>query len=289
MDVIDRSTAMIFQNSNRQVDFMVQLVASGNWSLAGFYGDEGLRNKPDLAQALHTLFFSMGAHRVYAPTPVEFNAKLINPETFTTCMRLVGLGGSVLMLRNKSAPADGTMLRYIGDAGAFSAAGCPMIVAAYKKELLFAHAGRDCLLDRVRIATRDEKFGRPYGSVVRSIVETLRNESFEADRFDLSRVRVWVYGSIRPEDFRDSLSDPKYAEYNNKAYYYVLHRFGPECVEIKDHAVQLNLPVLIQKQFESQGVPGQNINITQAYLPKSYPTTRSGSTDRYAICVVRTS
>ena len=286
--IINPSTIIVSESDGAGVDFTVQLITSGDLSLAGFYGKEGLSKKPDLAQALFVHFFSMGAQRVYAPTPVEFNGKVISPKAFTTQMMLSGLGGSVEMLRIKEYPADGTLLRSIGDAGTFSGAGCPMAVATYKRHMVFAHAGRDCLLDRVRVDSFDEQQGRRFPSVVTSIVEALKEESRESEDFNPGKVRAWVYGSIRPEDFTHPLNDPKYDIYNGKMYGYVKRRFGPECVGIKDNAVQLDLPVLIRRQFMGLGVPEDRVSLTHAYLPSHFPTTRGGN-GKYLAVALRTS
>jgi len=285
---INHSTFIAYEGNGQGVDFTVQLLASGDWSLAGFYGEEGLNKKADLAQALFVSLFSMGAKRVYAPTPVEFNGKVITPKAFTTSMTLNGLGGSVQMLRNEEYPADGTLLRNIGDAGAFSGGGCPMIVATYKKHMVFAHAGRDCLLDRVRIDSFDKQEGRRYGSVVTSTMEALKEESFESD-FDPRKVHAWVYGSIRAEDFTHALDDVKYGAYNGKMYDYVRERFGPECVAVRDNLMQMDLPILIQRQFMKLGVPEERVSLTHAYLPEHFPTTRSDSKTRYLAVALRTS
>lgn len=286
--VIQRPTAGMVFGRGGTVDFTVQLLAERNWSLAGFYGAEGLRDKPELARDLRELFLVAGAQRVYAPTPVEFNAKILKPEVFTTVMRL-DEANRILMLRNKERPADGTFLRYMGDAGVFSAGGCPTIVATYKREMVFAHAGQDCLLDRARVDSLGEKRSRPNESVVDSIMDALKEESFEFERFNPADVHVWVYGSIRPEDFGHSLLDPKYGQYNGKLYAYVHNRFSSESVCIRRCEVQLDLPVIIQKQFMERGVRGTQINLTDAYLPSNFPTTRNGLSSRYVALVVRTS
>ena len=287
--MIKPSSVTVCESSGGGVDFTVKLITSDDWSLAGFYGEEGLKKKSDLARALFWVFYSMDAERVYAPTPIEFNGKVVKPEIFTTSMTLRGrASGTVEMLRNKEVPADGTILRNVGDAFAISASGCPTGVATYKQHQVVFHAGRDCLLDRVRVDSFDEQEGRPYGSVVTSVMETLKEESREFGGFDPRKVRAWVYGSIRPEDFTHPLNNAKYGTHNGKMYGYVQNRFGPGCVSIKNNDVHLDLPVLIQRQFMQLGVPGEGVNLKHAYLPEHFPTTRTNS-QRYLVVAVRNS
>jgi hypothetical protein len=91
-----------------------------------------------LVNDLNAAFRALGVTRALAPNPVEFNATIIHPIHLVRQLSV----GATTMHRNQGVPADGTFLAKPHDAGIFSAGGCGVIVAAYRGDLIFAHAGR---------------------------------------------------------------------------------------------------------------------------------------------------
>ena len=227
------------------------------------------------------------ASRVYAPSPTQFNGLVIEPEELDVEIPLSGL---TTLHRNRHVPADGTPISCVGDAGILSAAGCPLIVAAYEDSLVFAHAGRDCILDRARVQTAGKKKGRPHESVVNSLMEMLQKKSAFPDSFDPRKVEVWVYWSIQPDNFLHEFAHPTHGRWNRAAADYVRRQFGDRTAMQNANGVWLDLPAIIQGQLVKLGVPVGNIDLDNAYLPESFPTTRTGDgKSRYLVGVVRTS
>jgi hypothetical protein len=149
-----------------------------------------------------------------------------------------------------------------GEAGAFSAGGCPLIIAKSGDEFAFAHAGRDCLIDRRRINGTGLQACRLNESVVDTLMRTLG-----ATRNPKS-VRVWVYGSLHPSRYPHPLSGA-HADFNKAMCAYVKNEWGESgarSVPVRDGAIYLDLPLLIRAQFEYYGVPPAHIDLQHAYL-----------------------
>ena len=249
------------------------------WSLAPLQEPGDTVRNPKLTQKIRSAMRHLGADRIYAPSPVEFNGKIIQPADLTKVMTL---GHGVLLFRNAGMPADGTFLRSSRDAGIFSAAGCGMIVATLGGHAIFAHAGRECLINRKRVL--EDGSARTFESVVDSTVDAFLQ--IHDDRSRLQQLHAWVLYSIKPEDFLHRYDDPKHAEYNR--------RVGPYLDELRlswgyiktAKGVELDIPAIAQIQFMAHGVPEENIHMEHRYLADELPTTRKGG-GRYLVAVVR--
>ncbi len=254
-----------------------------NWSLGGLYKQQHVEENPQLVDALIDELEDIKARRVFAPRPTAFNAKLIKPKDLSTTIYLGVLPYLDLPIhRNYDVPADGTSLDHSGDTGMISAGGCPTVVVAYKSTLLFAHAGRDCVLDRSWFKSGVP--GRKYESVVHSLIEELRGKHPE---LDLHFVYVWVFWSIPTEQFDHPITGLEHTHWA-KAADYVFKQYGSEAA-VKDGAVvKFDLPVIIHEQFAQMGVPSANIDAhTHAYLPDEFPTTRNGGGRSYLVLIKR--
>ncbi|HVY72551.1 MAG TPA: hypothetical protein VG984_00640 [Candidatus Paceibacterota bacterium] len=264
-------------NKSGNIRFTASIFGSKdeNLSLAGLYGPQDVLKRRGFCDALKYELTGLGARRVFAPTPVDpegkFKAILIPPHELTT---KIPLGHGLNLWRNRAKPADGTLLQQVGDTGIISAGGCPTIVATYRDKCIFAHAGRDCLIDRKWIDSRFTQRGRQHGSVVDSIIQTLKtSEPFEADD-----VEVWVFWAIKPENFYDNLDDPKWGKRNRETFNYVQGRFGKAAYEQDGRLIGYDLPVMIGALFAQHGV--LNIYDDHAYLPDEFPTTRTKGQER---------
>lgn len=251
------------------------------WSLAPLQEPGDVKKNPVLVGKLREAVTLLGADRLYAPTPIASNGisngEIINPAQLS---RVFILGGGVVMFRNPKVPADGTFLRGAGDAGIFSAGGCGVIVAILGDRLIFAHAGRESLIDRDRVLGEQ---GRRRESVVDSIVEAFH----ELDsRADLRKLHAWVLYSIKPEDFLHRSDDQKHLKYNRLVGPDLEDRGLGAGVRQKTEGVELDLPVVAGAQFVQLGVPERNIHLEHAYLADELPHTRNGG-GRYLVAIVR--
>ena len=208
--------------------------------------------------------------------PTEFNARIIGRAILS---RKLILPYGVTLFRNQSVPADGTSLRKPGDAGILSAGGCSIIVATLGDEVVFAHAGRECVLDRTRVLTNGAQTSRWAPSVVDNIVCALTPHP-ELRRY----LRAWVFYSIKAQDFDHRFDDAKHASYNKAAAHYLPQEYGREFGRIDDEAVYIDIPKIVRRQFHQLGV--ENVSLEHAYLADELPTTRNGG-GRYLAAIVR--
>lgn len=271
------------------IDIHVRCVSSStqNFSLAGLYSKEAVEEKADLCQNLVLNLSDMGAKHVYAPTPIDFNAKVIPTAVLST---VFSLGGGITMYRNeeKDALADGTFLQSRGDAGIFSVAGCPMLVMTYRDYVAFLHAGFRCLVDFKWIDTRIER--RPNESVIDSAFQAFEEKcAADGTIFQRDDVEARAFWAIPPKDFNFDLNhkEERFRKFNPKMREYVLERFSEEAIEeLGDGKFGVDLPVIIREQFGKRGI---NVNLDDAYLPSGFHTTRNSDGMRCLMAAVRTS
>jgi hypothetical protein len=253
-----------------------------DWSLKPLQtrGDE--RSNYVFADRLASALSGIGAQCVYAPTPTKFNAEIISPNKLTNH---ISVGNGVYLRRNNKAPADGTFLQHPKDAGIFSAGGCGVIVAVYCNEVVFAHAGRECLLDRHWVKTEGRECSRDNVSVVDSMLDALR-----VTPEHLHEVQVWPLYFIKPEDFPHRADDTEldHAVYNPAAMRFLPKVYGKDCGTVTKSEIQMDLPGIARKQFIVRGVPAKNIHMEHQYLADELPTTRNGG-GRYLVAIVRNS
>lgn len=253
--------------------FSAMVFGGINWSLAQLKGPEG----EAFAEILGTVLEAVGTKRVYAPSPVTFNGTMITPRVLRTIIPL-GKDG-LLMYRNPEVPADGTALALSGDTGVFSAGGCCVIVVACGEHLLFAHAGRDCVLPRQVIL--GEEAGRSHESIVDSMMQMLRRYGVNPNE-----ARVWVFWSIRPEEFAHRFDNETHGAYNRGLRDYL--RDHNYVFAADEDAVYPDIPAIIVEQFLRCGVRPSGINIDDAYLPGDLPHTRNQDGNRrYLAAIVR--
>lgn len=263
-----------------QPRYSVACFEGSDWSLKPLQKAGDQHHAPELAARIERAVLGLGAHYVFAPSPALFNAKIIRPDTLL--QEQIKLG-RVVMYRNPGAPADGTWLPAKNNAGVFSAAGCSMIVATLRKEMIFAHAGRDCVIDRTRILTRGRENSRHHESIVDTIVAALAPIPFLRQHLHVS-----VYYSIKPEDFLHSyiVKNPEHLSYNNNAAEMLQEEYGRECGTVDNRGISIDIPRIIRAQFIELAVPEANISLEHAYLADELPTTRRGG-GRYLAAVVR--
>lgn len=263
--------------------FSVALFGPGNWSLAPLQKAKDAEINTSFSKRIAEALAGIGATRAYAPNVVPASGVMVNPEELTTRIPVGNtINRPISLWRNKSLPADGTLLNKQGHAGVFSAGGCPMIVMSWGDKLAFAHAGRDSLLDRNFIL--GGKSSRQHESVVDALIAhmCLTHEQ-------LLEAHVWVFWSIRPEDFLHPFDHQVYGEMNEAMANYVGGFFGRAGAHIDKVGIRLDLPQIIKTQCIRLGLQSKHIYLQQAYLPEGAPTTRTPGKEnlRSLIAVVR--
>jgi hypothetical protein len=250
-------------------------------------GDE--KKHPALAERISGAVRHIGGETIYAPYPAEFNAQIVSP---TELNKMLILNGAVRMFRNATKPADGTFLRHQGDSGIFSAGGCGLIVATLGDRLLFAHAGRDCVINRSRVLGKAD--ARPFESVVDSIADEFREQREDND---LSGMHVWALYSIKPGDFlhkfkltaedvADEEKRHEFMRYNERLPDDMRSRGLQSGIRVNAEGIEIDVPEIIRLQFRAYGVPAEHIHLEHCYLSDDLPTTRRRN-GRYLVAVVR--
>ncbi len=289
MDILTRGITPVETviESRSGVTIAMSCMSGPNWSLAGLYSEAAAREKSELCGRVSLALRDMGATHVYAPTPTDFNAKIIDPDALDVAFPI---GRNITMHRstNKAVYADGTFLRRPGDAGVFSVGGCPMIILIYGHIVLFLHAGLWCLVDKKWIDSDGTERGRENESVVDSAVQKLKGIcTAKGTLFRPQEVEAHVMWAIPPEHFdfeRDprKVKEEEYRRRNPKLYTHVPSRFGDEALKELDGTMfGIDLPVIIREQFGHYRI---NVETRHAYLPEGFHTTRNN--DKQLRCLM---
>lgn len=250
-----------------------------DWSLAPMQEPDDPAKHPEFAHKLARALGPLGVKRAYAPNPVPSNGEVISSGNLN---KILGLPGSVFLLRNKERPADSTSLNTKGDAGIFSAGGCGKVVlisTALRSSMLFGHASRESLLDRLWVRTRGKEASRG-GNVIDNMIAALDTPPEE--------VHAWVLYFIKPQDFihRFDDPDPNHAEYNTAAAAHLPKFYGDACGTVTGEGIAINLPGIAKANLMAWGVPEEQIHMEHCYLSDELPTTRRGG-GRYLAATVR--
>lgn len=262
--------------------YTVACFEGNDWSLAPLQRAGDQRRAPDLAYRVGLALRGLDARYAYAPSPVKFNGRLVSPDVLHN---EILLGCGIVMYRNPDTPADGTLLATPRSSIIFSAGGCSMIVATMGQEMVGAHAGRDCIIDRTRIKSRGEHRGRSNESIVDSIVKALAPSVCLRQH-----MHVGVYYSIKPEDFLHKFADedPEHLKYNIPAAEMLMEEYGTAAGFVDSKGIYIDVPGIIKAQFVEYGVPEEQISLEHAYLSDELPTTRRGG-GRYLAAITRDS
>ncbi|HUD02697.1 MAG TPA: hypothetical protein VMR46_01575 [Candidatus Paceibacterota bacterium] len=272
---------------NSHITFTAACFEGDGWSLKPLQemGDE--KKHPEFAAQVGSALAGLDVRHAYAPNPTAFNAKIIKPGNL---QNIIPLPGGVFLCRNRSFPADGTVLSVSGDAGVFSAGGCGIVVMSYGRELAFAHAGRDCILDRTWIETRGRERGRDRISVVDTMLDFL-----DVPVAHMDRVRAWPLFFIKPRDFIHRVDDKneKHRSFNYGAVYMLPMHYGNWGGLVTNKGgpseqIAINLPGIVFAQLRKRGVPEANINMEHSFVDDELPHTRNGDgRGRYLVAIVR--
>lgn len=264
--------------SRSGIRFTSACFPGADWSLGPLQKPEDAASQETLVRKLRGALRHLGASRAFAPSPVQFNGRIIMPDCLTVG---IPLGDGLLLQRNRAAPADGTLLHSAGDAGLYSAGGCGFIAAALDGHLVFAHAGRDCIIDRKRVLTGAPS--RQMESVVDYILNAL---TLAVGPGRSAEIEVWVLYSISAEDFFHSYRHEEYGEYN-RLVGPDLHDRGLGAGALKKQGgICIDIPEVIRAQFIQRGVRPEQISLEHAPLPRELPTTRNGG-GRYLVALAR--
>ncbi len=249
-----------------------------NWTLRHLQSQSDVAGNQVLVERLWEIMLELGARKVFAPSPVTFNARVVSPKLLTS---EIVLGAGFTLYRNALCPADGTWLSP-GQAGIISAAGCPVIVACYENRCVFAHAGRDSLLDRGRISGTNT---REVESVCESMLEALA-----APKALRGRAYFYAFFSIGPSVLTHELAHPAYGEFNRAMHFHLRRLWGEGCSYEREGIIHLNLMNLIRNQLMRFGVPKRNITLHAKKIekrPELFHTRDGGGQNRNLIVIAR--
>ncbi len=233
------------------------------------------------------LLSGIGVNIAFAPSS-NFGTQILNRGRFTHSSVFNGVHFHFA----PESPGEGMVDLRIGEAGIYTAMGCPMIVATLAGNLAWAHAGRDCLFDRGFIDTQVSS--RAHPSVVSRLLNSL--DPLAKNRDD---VRVWVFYSIKPTDFSHDFNHPQHGPFNKRFLDYLGTRGYPEstaftsgCWHTSPEGLHLDLPKIIEVQCRDQGVKPGNMHLgAYSYLLDTLPTTKKPGDDpnkrNYIVVVTR--
>ncbi len=266
------------------IAFTVACFSGYDWSLRVLQrsGDENIH--PEYSRMLGEALQSIdgtGPQQIYAPTPTRFNAKVILSSVLRHDAPIM-LPCGIPLWRNLEMPADGTFLGP-SEAGIFSGGGCGMVVAALDGYVVFAHAGRESLLDREFVLSHGLRRGRP-ADLIDNMLDALCCTEENA-----GQCYMWFFYFIRPELFGHRLDDPTHTAYNAAAHVFLPEEFPNSFGYIKNGAIFIDLPQIARAQAMKRGVPRANIDMRNCRLHESAPTTRDTKdpTSRYLAVVLR--
>lgn len=265
------------------------LIFPGNmWSLKGMYKQEDVfewdnnrRWHSDFAFMLASAYVRANAQHVYAPTP-GFNGEILWRSDFRT---VIDLPYRTFLHRNRDLPADGCHLSKAGHAGAFSAGGCGIVLAAYGQDLVFAHAGRETILDRHEVITLGKEKSRPR-SFVKNLLFAMRGTCP-----DPKKLHVWPMFFMSPDEFVHHLDsdNPDHALYSQSAREYLPQHYPGTYGWKKEKSIGIDLARILWSQLIEHGVPSKNVHMEHTGLHKDLPTTRNGGgkDSRYLVVATR--
>lgn len=211
-----------------------------DWSLAE-------KNKRNALVNLGWVTQGMNLQNIYAPSSSQFNAVICTHDDLQEHIPLVI---NNVMVR-RGCNADGTTLEKAQDAFWVSSADCPTVITYDQKKglVIAAHAGRDSLIDRGRIAGKPP---RTHETVVHTIVDYHGYDTMQ-------RLQVFIACGIKSANFEHRWNDEKYGMTNEAMTKDVVERWGRVCVTGALSLGRLALSEIIRSQFLNFGVLSENI------------------------------
>jgi hypothetical protein len=256
--------------------FSATCFAGRDWSLAPLQWPKDIAANRPLANRIASALRSIGAACAFAPNPTGFNAQIVRQGDLE---RILMLGERLYMRRDQARPADGTFLLLREQAGIFSAGGCGVIVVSNGYDIVFAHAGRESLLDRTRVETHGKKENR-HTDVVENAIKAIGGNPKD--------LHVYPLFFIKPEAFYHGRDDKKHAKYNRAAMEYLPKKYGVYAGKVDDNGIYIDLANIARAQAMQCGVPGEHVHMDNRHMPEDLPHTRNGDgKGRYLVAIVR--
>jgi len=270
----------------------VQLVAFGppyngdeqDWTFKHFQTPEDayLHRETSIGRYLPEIAQAYDMPTIYAPSPIDFNARIAHVQDLSVPIRIARGRKSTLLMRG--IRADGVLLRP-GKTFGLSAAGCEVLIAVHEptSTVGVAHAGRKSLINEDKLLRKE---GRMYESVVESLLFAMgclnNGESY--------RVKVKIAFPIDGNLLTYPWDDPKYALLNRRRSIEIRNEWGEECTpgwKNPEEQVlgKIDTNMLARRQLERLGVPQGNIETIAA--PHDWYTTRSQHPDRRNLILVK--
>ncbi|HEV7121510.1 MAG TPA: hypothetical protein VGN56_01635 [Candidatus Paceibacterota bacterium] len=190
--------------------FCVAPPKNDDWSLRDFYAPESAQTR--LGQRIGRVLDDLSVRRIsiLAPTTVDMNAAMVDPEDLTT---EITVSNRNVFRRNRTIRADGTwdesaLTQKQGHAQ--SGAGCAIAVGiSTNGKVCRAHLARDSMFDRRRIDG-----GAPRGdeSIFHAFARTFR------ERWGIKPkdVQVFTVFSLDKANFFHEFDEPKHGDSNRR-------------------------------------------------------------------------
>jgi copper oxidase (laccase) domain-containing protein len=242
---------------------------TGNWAMNPWKGDisEDYNKNRDTYERICKMGEKYDARTVYLPRPHEFNAVVnlgFRSEDANGWQVHQLMRSQTKLLRGPAV--DGVMLKK-HEACFIASADCPTIVAHNKRMdlLVVAHAGRECLYDKVRAQTGEKTPNRNHESVAFSIVDSFKGIADDRGvKFDSQDISVLSVCGIKDGDFEHRFDHPTHGEANRKMIEYLNKVFpalkGYPFTNFTEGSGMISMHNLIRTQFVMCGVPDCNIS-----------------------------
>ncbi len=249
------------------------------WTLKRLRGPSDIFPEKTLVKILSEILETFRIKKAYAPSASASNAEIIS--TAERGWIPIGYPKKPKIMRNPTCPADGVVLNP-GNGFIISTAGCPIIVATGRGEMIVARAGRDSLIDRVIVDEREGMYPRAHPSVVDSIVASFGNMGVPA-----GGIHMHAFFAIPSHLFTHRFDHPTYGRYNRRLYEFVSERWMSAIAGKTSRSFCLSLNNLIMAQAHNAGVGSVTASHSITDHPELAHTHDGQNKNRRNLVIVR--
>ncbi|HEC93815.1 MAG TPA: hypothetical protein ENI56_00340 [Candidatus Kaiserbacteria bacterium] len=250
-----------------------------SWALMRLCAPSDIFAEKDLVRAIAGVLETFSIKKAYAPGVASASAEIIS--TRERGWVPIGFPGRPVILRNPTYPADGVILSP-GEGCIMSTAGCPVIVSTGGDMMIVAHAGRDSLIERVKI--ENGYSSRTHLSVIGAIVKTFWRLGVVTNK-----IHMHVFLTIPSHLFTHSFDHPIYGRYNRRLYELVRDRWMSAIAGKDNLGFCLSLNNLIVAQARDVGVGSIVVSDSISEHPELAHTRDGKNKNRRNLVVVKAS